>query len=241
MLSVDVFLLCLIEIIPPTSFVVPLLGQYLLFTLTLVTVSVIATVYVLNISFRNASSHKMSKFERWLYLDLLPSILFMRKRDDDKFEEVCKTKLIHCDANRPGKRPANQQQGASKGCTCPQEASLRMNGNVLNDYEEQTISLCGIHDEVKNAFLSLDFVAKRMENRENHNKIEEDWRYVATVMDRLLLLTFSSVCIIGTAMIILQAPALYDNREPIDIKLSKLGPKMRPNLPDSFDSDITTL
>lgn len=58
------------------------------------------------------------------------------------------------------------------------------------------------------------------------------------MIDRLLLFVFSSVCIVGTGLIILQAPALYDNREPIDIKLSKLGPKIRPNLPDSFDSDL---
>lgn len=213
-------MLCLIEIIPPTSFVVPLLGQYLLFTLSLVTISVVATVYVLNISFRNASSHKMSKFQRWLYLEFLPNILLMNKRDDDDCEEVCKTKLVHC-----GK--------SDKECTCEKRATTT---DAINDYEDTTIGLCGIHNEVKNAFLSLDFVAKRMENRENHNKIEDDWRYVATVMDRLLLLVFSTVCIVGTAIIVLQAPALYDNREPIDLKLSKLGPKIRPNLPDSFDT-----
>lgn len=243
----DVFLLCLIEIIPPTSFVVPLLGQYLLFTLTLVTVSVIATVYVLNISFRNASSHKMSKFERWLYLELLPTILFMKKRDDYTCEEVCKTKLIHCAAgssssnlNKSTIRNTTYGNLQRRRCTCPKNSHLnsKANINVLNDHHEQTISLCGIHNEVKNAFLSLDFVAKRMENRENHNKIEEDWRYVATVIDRLLLFIFSGVCIVGTGMIVFQAPALYDNREPIDVKLSRLGPKMRPNLPDSFDSDI---
>lgn len=58
------------------------------------------------------------------------------------------------------------------------------------------------------------------------------------MIDRLLLIVFSSVCIVGTAVIILQAPALYDNREPIDVKLSKLGPKIRPNLPDSFESEL---
>lgn len=149
----DVFLLCLVEIIPPTSFVVSLLGQYLLFTLSLVTVSVVATVYVLNISFRNASSHKMSKFERWLYLDMLPRALLMKRRDDDKYEEVCKTKLVHC--------------GQSKVCKCPKQTT-----EAVHDYDEQVISLCKLdHHEVRNAFLSLDFVAKRMENRENHNKV----------------------------------------------------------------------
>lgn len=161
-LSVDVFLLCLIEIIPPTSFVVPLLGQYLLFTLTLVTISVFATVYVLNISFRNASSHKMSRLQRWLYLEFLPTLLCMKKRDDCDCEEVSKTKLIHCGA-------AKGSRTASGGCDCP--PASREPTKAAEDYNEQTISLCGIHDEVKNAFLSLDFVAKRMENRENHNKV----------------------------------------------------------------------
>lgn len=189
MLSVDVFLLCLIEIIPPTSFVVPLLGQYLLFTLTLVTVSVIATVYVLNVSFRNASSHKMCKFERWLYLDLLPSLLFMKKRDDNQCDEISKTKLVHCQAE-PKKRNQNRQRNQSdlansqpRGqCKCPPESrwseqtALLRNGLPVrsaahDDDGEQVISLCGFHHEIKNAFLSLDFVAKRMENRENYNKV----------------------------------------------------------------------
>lgn len=222
MLSVDVFLLCLIEIIPPTSFVVPLLGQYLLFTLTLVTVSVVATVYVLNISFRNASSHKMSRFERRLYLEVLPRLLCMKRCDEEKCEEMSKTKLVHC--------------GSSQAHECSCDQAARRPGRARDDYGEQTISLCCMdHYEVKNAFLSLDFVAKRMENRENHNKVEENWRYAATVMDRLLLIVFSLVCLVGQALIILQAPALYDTQMPIDTELSKLGPKMRPNMPDSFD------
>lgn len=224
-LSVDVFLLCLIEIIPPTSFVVPLLAQYLLFTLVLVTVSVVATVYVLNISFRSASSHQMTRFERWLYLEFLPRILLMALRNEGDCEEACKTKLVHCGALKP------------ESCECSDQA--RKPKRAIDDYQEQRISLCTIdHHEVKNAYLSLDFVAKRMENRENYDKVEDDWRYVATVMDRLLLIVFSLICIVGQGIIILQAPALYDNSEPIDLRLSKLGPKIRPNLPNSFDEEF---
>lgn len=207
MLSVDVFLLCLIEIIPPTSFVVPLLGQYLLFTLTLVTVSVIATVYVLNVSFRNASSHKMCKFERWLYLELLPSLLFMKKREDASCDEINKTKLVHCQAPIQTKKARSSRSSeAARGsastcneatftyqhqaqkrqhqCKCPPESKWseqrvleceRLPAGRLSaahDHDgEQVISLCGFHHEIKNAFLSLDFVAKRMENRENYNKV----------------------------------------------------------------------
>ena len=40
------------EIIPPTSLVVPLLAEYLLFTMALVTLSVIVTGITLNVHFR---------------------------------------------------------------------------------------------------------------------------------------------------------------------------------------------
>ena len=44
LLSLTVFFLLLAEIIPPTSLAVPLLGKYLLFTMILVTLSVVVTI-----------------------------------------------------------------------------------------------------------------------------------------------------------------------------------------------------
>ena len=52
LVSLTVFFLLLAEIIPPTSLAVPLLGKYLLFSMILVTVSIIVTVCVLNVHFR---------------------------------------------------------------------------------------------------------------------------------------------------------------------------------------------
>lgn len=52
LLSLTVFFLLLVEIIPPTSLTVPLLGKYLLFTMILVTLSVVVTIAVLNVNFR---------------------------------------------------------------------------------------------------------------------------------------------------------------------------------------------
>ena len=84
LLSLTVFFLLLAEIIPPTSLVVPLIGKYLLFTMILVTLSIIVTVIVLNIHFRSPSTHTMSPWVRKVFLDILPRLLVMRRPNPAK-------------------------------------------------------------------------------------------------------------------------------------------------------------
>lgn len=57
------------------------------------------------------------------------------------------------------------------------------------------------------------------------SQVEEDWKYVAMVLDRIFLWIFTLACVLGTAMIILEAPSLYDKTKPIDIKYSKIAKK----------------
>ena len=54
-------------------------------------------------------------------------------------------------------------------------------------------------------------------------QVADDWKYVAMVLDRILLWVFTVACIAGTGGIILVAPSLYDTRIPVDIQQSKLG------------------
>ena len=81
--------------------------------------------------------------------------------------------------------------------------------------------------EVDHSLLSLRFIAQHGINADSFNGIEEEWKYVALVLDRLFLWLFLITCVVGTAIIILQAPTLYDNTKPIDIILSKVGRRMR--------------
>ncbi len=77
--SLNIFLLLVAEINPPTSLATPLIGKYLLFTMVLVTCSIIVTVFVLNIHFRTPSTHVMSPWIRELFLNVLPRLLLMRR------------------------------------------------------------------------------------------------------------------------------------------------------------------
>lgn len=53
--------------------------------------------------------------------------------------------------------------------------------------------------------------------------MREDWKYVAMVLDRLFLWIFTAAVLIGSAGIILQAPTLYDDRVPIDVRISEIA------------------
>ncbi|CAF4097839.1 unnamed protein product, partial [Rotaria magnacalcarata] len=79
LLSLTVFFLLLAELIPPTSLVVPLIGKYLLFTMILVTLSIVVTVTVLNIHFRSPLTHQMPPWVRRVFLQVLPRLLWMRR------------------------------------------------------------------------------------------------------------------------------------------------------------------
>ena len=98
LLSLTVFFLLLAEIIPSTSITVPLLGKYLLFTMILVTFSVVVTIGVLNVNFRTPATHKMAPWVRKAFVDFLPRFLFIQRpeRDDDAilFEDEKKDKKL---------------------------------------------------------------------------------------------------------------------------------------------------
>ncbi|XP_043088030.1 neuronal acetylcholine receptor subunit alpha-4 [Puntigrus tetrazona] len=79
LLSLTVFLLLITEIIPSTSLVIPLLGEYLLFTMIFVTLSIVVTVFVLNVHHRSPETHCMPEWVRTFFLDVLPRFLFIEK------------------------------------------------------------------------------------------------------------------------------------------------------------------
>ncbi|KAM3860946.1 neuronal acetylcholine receptor subunit alpha-2 [Diretmus argenteus] len=83
LLSLTVFLLLITEIIPSTSLVIPLIGEYLLFTMIFVTLSIVITVFVLNVHHRSPGTHKMPCWVHSVFLDLIPRWLFMRRPAPD--------------------------------------------------------------------------------------------------------------------------------------------------------------
>ncbi|CAJ0609539.1 unnamed protein product [Cylicocyclus nassatus] len=87
LVTLTVFFLVLIDLMPPTSLVIPMFGRYLITTMILVALSTVVSVVTVNFRFRSGSAHKMSPWIRAVFLNFLPRVLFMSrptKKDQSK-------------------------------------------------------------------------------------------------------------------------------------------------------------
>ncbi|KAG1653495.1 Acetylcholine receptor subunit alpha-like [Nymphon striatum] len=75
--------------------------------------------------------------------------------------------------------------------------------------------------EIEKAMSDVKFIAEHVRKEDEFERVREDWKYIAMVLDRLFLWIFTVACIVGTCGIILQAPSLYDDRLPIEITMAE--------------------
>ncbi|GAU92428.1 hypothetical protein RvY_04510 [Ramazzottius varieornatus] len=219
LMSLTVFFLLLAENVPPTSLAVPLIGKYLIFTMVLVTLSTMITVAVLDVHFRNGSTHyKMSPLLRKVFIDILPPILRIQRPKDFAPKYQYKTR-VQKERERFLKRSKYSSASLQQENSGFSDDYSGQNGYVYAEEPKEGFQLQHAYTpEVEEAIEGLKFIADRYrDNKEQENNVQ-DWKYVARVLDRLFLWLFSIGGTIGTFMIILDAPALYDNREPIPFK-----------------------
>ncbi|NXC40494.1 ACHA5 protein, partial [Penelope pileata] len=96
LVSLTVFLLVIEEIIPSSSKVIPLIGEYLVFTMIFVTLSIVITVFAINIHHRSSSTHNaMAPWVRKIFLHKLPKLLCMRSHVDRYFAQKEETGNIN--------------------------------------------------------------------------------------------------------------------------------------------------
>uniref|UniRef100_A0A4W5K994 Cholinergic receptor, nicotinic, alpha 4b n=1 Tax=Hucho hucho TaxID=62062 RepID=A0A4W5K994_9TELE len=171
LLSLTVFLLLITEIIPSTSLVIPLIGEYLLFTMIFVTLSIIITVFVLNVHHRSPRTHGMPHWVRRVFLDLVPRVLFMKR-----VGHRCRSHSFqYCCLHEEGGGVA----GGGKGREAVGEGRLKR--QVLLDQLARASS----------TEPTVGLVIRE-------TMVKEDWKYVAMVIDRIFLWMFVLVCILGT-------------------------------------------
>lgn len=174
LLSLTVFLLVITETIPSTSLVIPLVGEYLLFTMIFVTLSIVVTVFVLNIHYRTPTTHNMPTWVKAVFLRLLPQILMMKRPLD-------KTKEAGADRNPKGvssrlakvKFEHHKEPRLLKECChChrsggPATSKRRSSHQPL----QWTAENSELSPEVEDAIDSVHFIAENMKNQNETKEV----------------------------------------------------------------------
>ncbi|XP_035126339.1 neuronal acetylcholine receptor subunit beta-3 isoform X2 [Callithrix jacchus] len=179
LVSLTVFLLVIEEIIPSSSKVIPLIGEYLLFIMIFVTLSIIVTVFVINVHHRSSSTYQpMAPWVKRLFLQKLPKLLCMKDHVDrysipekEESQPVVKSKVLE-------KKKHKQ----------------------LSDGEKVLVAF------LEKAADSIRYISSHVKKEHFISQVVQDWKFVAQVLDRIFLWLFLIVSVTGSVLIF--TPAL---------------------------------
>ncbi|XP_059198923.1 acetylcholine receptor subunit alpha-like [Centropristis striata] len=173
LLSLTVFLLVIVELIPSTSSAVPLIGKYMLFTMVFVIASIIITVIVINTHHRSPSTHTMPDWVRKVFIETIPNIMFFSTMKRPGKEKPTKSNIYGADFDISD-----------------------ISGNQTTSVTYQ--SPITKNPDVRSAIEGVKYIAETMKSDEESNNAAEEWKFVAMVLDHILLCVFMAVCLIGT-------------------------------------------
>ncbi|NWI84624.1 ACHA6 protein, partial [Pitta sordida] len=214
LLSLTVFLLVITETIPSTSLVIPLVGEYLLFTMIFVTLSIVITVFVLNIHYRTPTTHTMPKWVKTVFLSLLPKVLLMQRPVEQQKKNVFKKPRKLSD-NKSGKLKHSKPKDTKlhkkqRYSHCDKAIELIATKRRLSQQPLKWMAeLMEYSPEVKDVINNVQFIAENMRSQNETKEVEDDWKYIAMVIDRVFLWVFIILCVFGTAGLFIQ-PLIAD-------------------------------
>ncbi|KAM4602845.1 neuronal acetylcholine receptor subunit alpha-5 [Polymixia lowei] len=185
LVSLTIFLLVIEEIIPSSSKAIPLIGEYLVFTMIFVTLSIVITVFAINIHHRSSSTHNdMAPWVRRIFLHRLPKLLCMRSHVD-RYATAGAGQEGGGQGGAGGVLGLGIAKGSAPGSTPP----LYTRGNL------------------QAALDSIRYITTHVVKENEVREVVQDWKFVAQVLDRMFLWAFLLVSILGSALLFI--PVIY--------------------------------
>ncbi|KAH9499312.1 Acetylcholine receptor subunit beta-like 1 [Bulinus truncatus] len=218
------FLLLVSRLLPP-SLTIPLIAKYLLFTFIMNVTAIFATVIVINRNWITPHNKEMPHWVRVLFLRELPKYLFMSRPDFEK-----RWKIIHQNADFPESQlatyedtvevtglssPENQIEHYGYSSSDPTALSdqaacrpceLTVGKEVTSPRNRKFV----ITPEVRRTVDAVKYIYTHLKYEQEHVMVLEEWKYVARVLDRLLLIIFLLITFSGTASVLLNAPHILE-------------------------------
>ncbi|XP_078527096.1 acetylcholine receptor subunit beta [Lissotriton helveticus] len=210
LLTLTVFLLLLADKVPETSLAVPIIVNYLMFTMILVTFSVILSVVVLNLHHRSPNTHAMPLWVRRIFIHLLPRYLHLQRPKPEPPLKIAPSPLLGKRENAVKVNRANDEYFIRKPCSDFIFPKLNRYHNDpfssdMRKFIDGPSHCLVLPPELKSALTAITYVAEQLQGQEDYDALKDDWRYVAMVVDRLFLWTFIVFTSLGTLAIFLDA------------------------------------
>ncbi|KAM3590247.1 uncharacterized protein V6R79_006473 [Siganus canaliculatus] len=215
LLTLTVFLLLLADKIPETSLGVPIIVNYIMFTMILVTFSVILSVVVLNLHHRSPNTHQMPFWVRKIFIHMLPPYLGMLR---PKQETPLSLEIM---PRREKKMPINKAadeyfiRKPDISFLFPKPNRFHSEGMCtdLRKFIDGPSSYLSLPEELKSAVEAITYIAEALQAEKDYEALKEDWQYVAMVVDRMFLWIFVVFTTVGTLAIFADASF---NQTPTD-------------------------
>ncbi|XP_050789258.1 acetylcholine receptor subunit beta isoform X2 [Gopherus flavomarginatus] len=207
LLTLTVFLLLMAEKVPETSLAVPIIVKYLMFTMILVTFSVILSVVVLNLHHRSPKTHDMPFWVRQIFIHRLPRYLGLQR---PKPEAILKPppaprRELGVKSNRGTDEYFIRKPTCDFLFPKPNRFSQDPFSQDLRRFINGPSECLVLPPDLKSAMDAVTYIARQLQDQEDYDTLKEDWQYVAMVVDRLFLWTFITFTSVGTLTIFLDA------------------------------------
>ncbi|XP_010845798.1 PREDICTED: acetylcholine receptor subunit beta, partial [Bison bison bison] len=210
LLTLTVFLLLLADKVPETSLSVPIIIKYLMFTMVLVTFSVILSVVVLNLHHRSPHTHQMPLWVRQIFIHKLPLYLGLKRPKPERDQMQEPPSIAPRDSPGSGwgrgtdeyfiRKPPNDFLFPK-----PNRFQPELSAPDLRRFIDGPNRAVGLPPELREVVSSISYIARQLQEQEDHDALKEDWQFVAMVVDRLFLWTFIIFTSVGTLVIFLDA------------------------------------
>ncbi|XP_023652318.1 cholinergic receptor, nicotinic, beta 1 (muscle) like isoform X1 [Paramormyrops kingsleyae] len=214
LIALTVFMLLLADKVPETSLGIPIIVNYVMFTMILVTFSVILSVVVLNLHHRSPSTHHMPLWVRKVFIQFLPPYLGMKRpHAEEPLEEECKqdTPLSCPDSRRPG------GEYFARNINPELVRPWRRRGDStvqLQRYFDSDNYCLILPPDLKSAIAAVTYMAEQLKRQDTDDTLTGDWQYIAIVVDRLFLWLFVVITTLGTLTMFLDASFNYTPDQP---------------------------
>ncbi|XP_022096242.1 neuronal acetylcholine receptor subunit alpha-3-like isoform X1 [Acanthaster planci] len=265
LLAVIVFLLLIAEMIPTTSDTVPLIGCYLLFTMGIVSVSIVTTIIIINLFHRSSETHTMSPWVKTFFTETLPPFLHIQRPANYR-DYICsapptpqpKRKVYVNSSDSPAtdrscfhnkKRSFNVGRSSSNyhllqraannnapkmmalNCSLEEEMEWRDSDEEKEtnvDHNRQTeIKKEKLPARLKEGLDYLSYIVERTKDEDKAKRTRNDWEFVAMVIDRIFLWIYLLTVVIGTLVIMLSSPVLWENVNKFSQQSERDKPEIR--------------